>query len=320
MSSISVDGSATYISIQEDGGNIQYQVGTDGWNDYSWPLTITNTNDSAILQVLFVSDITLTSSSHYVITGSNSIRFGSTSLKDDGTRPTIYINSVSNYSGLIANSGFNDIAIVNLDISANSSTFATGAGVLCRAHFASGAANNFVVNCSVAGGTLSANSGAIVGQYAASDGGSLSIIGCSSIIGIGTSGGGIAGAHAADTNGTLTVQQCYSVGNVGTNGGGIIGGLAATGTGSVIVSKCFSMGVMSTNAGGIFGYGAGSSGAVSATDCYSRGSIGTNAGGVFGGSAEAATATISCPKIFYYFKANLNYRNDHQLGNSLQRL
>ncbi len=275
----------TFAYIRNNGGTIEYSYNNSTWSTVTFPCGVENTNTSAgYFQVVFTTDITLSSTNDYFYPLSEKIQFGSTSLKSDGTRPVITI-SVGSYPGLIENgtsatSAYNDIRVYNLTVDGTGYSTSLGGGWIGRTYYGNGASGCYIINC-VAKGTIGNNAGGILGNYSGTSGGSISILGCSSTGTIGQQAGGIIGANCDN----VTCTQCYSEGSIAQNGGGITG--QNTG-GGCSAEKCYSLGSIALGAGGIIGAVAASG--VSASKCYSTGAIGTSAGGIFGSQAGTATA------------------------------
>lgn len=294
MTSINANGATASVYLRSVGGTSEFSTDNLSWNSISWPATITNTNPSAssILKVLFLTDLTFSISDNaQFICNSSHIQFGSTSLNANGTVPTITVDGVANFPGLVQNgtnsdNGFNSIFIYNLAVIATSgATLATNSGWFGQDKFAKGAINNYIINCS-SSGPISTQSGGIVGVGAASNSGNLTIIGCSSTGEVAQFGGGIVGANAADISGTVTVQQCFTSGDIQTSAGGIVGRFVGSNGGSVSVTDCYSTGLIGTSAGGICGSDAGIGGSIIVTNCYSTGAISSSGGGIFGSEAS----------------------------------
>ena len=128
--------------INDPGGlgiGVFYKINNGNYNNFSLPVTITNTNTSYTLKVLFENDLVLDSDIWYFICGSDNIQFGSTSLNTDETRTVISIYNLSNYPGLIQNGtsfnlGFSNIYVFNLQVTAiNGSTQPSDAGWIGQA-------------------------------------------------------------------------------------------------------------------------------------------------------------------------------------------
>ena len=193
---IVADGEIDTIYFRQIGFSVQYKINTDGtYLGISLPVTITNTNTNTSfpLKVLFETDMTFYTIIWYFTCGSDNIQFGSISLNSDGTRPTITIDGVSNYPGLIENNNSN-ISIYNLIVNSNGSTLVSGGGWIGQEYFARNSTGNLIVNCSTNGD-------------------------------ISTSGGGIVGAFSAQNASSLTIRACTSSGDIDTNGGGIAGSI-----------------------------------------------------------------------------------------------
>lgn len=295
MTSISATGT---LSLRQSGGDIQYDNGS-GWTTISsFPATITNSDTGTLLTVLFTTNITLSGGTSYFVCGSDSIQFGSRTLKSDGTTPSITLDGISNYPGLISNgssgaNGYDDISIVNLAVSiVNGSTLATSGGWVAQSYFGKGSANIFIVNCS-SDGDISGSGGGITGAFTGSSGGTVTIRGCSSSGEIQNSAGGIVG-QSAGSSGTITITECFSTGAMTSGSGGGIAGLYLGEAGSATISKCFSKGDIGSSGGGIVSLYAGDdNGYVGIDHCYSIGTIGANAGGIVGRYAGTNGGTVS---------------------------
>lgn len=290
--------------------DVQYSVN----NQISWvnlgnnyPMSISNTDTSAgVLTIEFLTNITFDNTFggnfKYFICATEYIQFGSTSLKNDGTRPIIIIDGVTNYPGLIQNgsnslNGFNNIYIYNLEITtANSSELISNGGWFGQEYFAKGVVNCYILNCHSDGPIIDAGGG-IVGGYAASSNGILNIKGCSSSGNLSTYSGGIVGYFAGKNSGTITCTSCWSTGSIGVDSGGIFGYSAGDTLGEIIAINCYSTGIIGINGGGIFGRLGGTSGYATAQKCYSQGDISADAGGIFGRAASSdggTTSAVNC--------------------------
>lgn len=305
MSTVYATGGTTVL-IRETNSTQYYSTDGSNWTILSWPVTIVNNNPSSgILIVEFVTNLTIVSTNQYFICGSESIQFGLDTLKNDGSRPTMTISNVSNYSGFIQNgttlvSGNNNIFIYNLFIDGGSNT--VNGGWFGQGYFAFGASNNYIINCSSTG-SIDGGGGGIVGEYAAY-GGNLTIRGCSSSGTIGNECGGIVGRYAgAGNNGSVVCESCWSTGAIlGDGGGGIIGSNCTT----VTISNCYSQGIISgNNSGGIAGSNSGYN-YVTITNCYSNGTItGNNAGGISGSIAVFNNDTLTVSISNCYSTGNM---------------
>lgn len=245
------------------------------------------------LKFIFTTNITLNSSSDYFLCSTPGIQFGSTSLKNDGTRPIIYIDTTTDYNGVIFNTlnsgnGHNNIYVFNLEVRAiNGAALDSDGGWICQPYFGKGATNNYIINCA-SDGPIIDGGGGIVGGYSGSElGASLYIIGCSSSGETATYSGGIIGFYAGQNGGAVTCENCWSTGLIsGARSGGIFGYYAGDNGGVVRAIQCYSSGAISGQySGGIYGQFAGNASTAEATKCYSQGAIGTDAGGIFGASA-----------------------------------
>lgn len=289
MTSFSAVGGTTFY-IRESAGQKQYSTNQTSWTNIVFPVTVENTTASnpnpTVLKVEFTTDITLTNNNDYFTCASSYIQFGSSSLKNDGSRPIINIQ-VDNYDGLIANGdvgadGNSNIYVYNLSL-VGTGSLQIGAGWLGKKAFSKNRSNNYIINCD-SSGNISDNGGGILGNYAEN----VTLIGCSSSGNINANAGGIVGSIVS----SVTLQYCWSTGAISGNGaGGIVGSNSISAT----ITNCYSKGVISgNNSGGIIGSNAGSS-AVQINSCYSTGNItGSNAGGIcgsFGVSTYSVTIT-----------------------------
>jgi hypothetical protein len=307
MTTISADGASSTIYIQDIYSAIQYRINTGAWVAITFPVFVSNTNStpaSNILKVIFTTQITLNTSKGdtlcYFDCSSNGLQFGSASLDVSGNRASIVIDGIANYIGLIQNrgisTGYNNIYIYNLAVTAASSVTDTQGGWVCGAQFGRGAYNNYIINCASDG---IIRGGGIVGEDAATGPSSLYVIGCYSTGTIGSNKGGIIGSSAArNSSAACSIEQCWSEGNIFPSGGGIYGTTAGIGGGSVVARKCYSTGTIASSAGGIYGFRAAlTNGTALAESCYSTGSIGTNGGGIYGASAglnSGQCSTTNC--------------------------
>ncbi len=260
-------------------GTTEYSYDQTNWNPMFWPYLITNNDTSAgVFTIEFVTDITLTDINDYFVCGSEKVQFGSSSLKIDGSRPTINITA-ANYEGLILNgssfsNGQNNITVCNLIIDGTGGSQALGEGWFGRSYFGKGTTGCSIINCSSSGDILG---GGILGDYAEN----TTVIGCSSSGDLTSfNAGGIAGAEVN----TLTIKSCWSTGNIASGGTGDgCGGLVGANCINCTIMNCYFTGTISgSNSGGIIGSNPGIS-SVTITNCYSTGAItGPNAGGICG--------------------------------------
>lgn len=283
----------TTIYIRQNGSDIEYSPDNTSWNSISWPCNVINTDSSGgVLEIQFTTDILINNASYqcFVCT-TDYIQFGITDLNEDGTKPSIIIDGITDYEGFISNgnsveNGYNHIYVYNLGIKIkNGSTIRTSTGWIGQEYFGKGATNNYIINCS-SDGPISDYSGGIAGGKVGSINGNVSIIGCSSTGVIGESGGGIVGYEAGDTNGTVSCQSCRSSGVLSSvDAGGIIGSLAGQNSGTITITNCYASGGISGNrSGGIIGRYA--SGSINISNCYFEGTINSvDAGGIIGSNA-----------------------------------
>jgi len=294
----------TTVYLRQNGSDVEYsQDDQETWNVIGWPYGILNTDTSAgYLKVVLTTDLTLSSVNAYWIVSSENIQFGSESLKVDGTLPVIYIDGVANYEGFIKNgdsvsNGYTNIRVYNLEVRAtNESTLVTGGGWFGQSYYARNAGQNYIINCH-SDGDISSNSGGIIGEASAHDGGYVAIIGCSSsgnqVSGESTQGGGIAGYRAA-WQGEILVESCYTTGTIS---GGECGGILGTQSGdngTVTVRNCYTTGVIGdSGCGGISGRYTGiNGGEVNIVNCYTTGNIlYDNSGGIVGGDCDNVNVT-----------------------------
>ena len=284
FANISIDGN-NIIYIRQNQSSIEYSINPSdlySWTVITFSCSITNTNtELGFVKVYFTTDINVTDINQYFVCNSDKIQFGSDSLNQDGTIPTINVN-INNYGGFIDNNlNYNNILIFNLFVNGidgtNVYTTAKSAGWIARNNFKG--SNNYIINC-FSNGNINTYGGGIVGANAVSNGGSLYIIGCSSSGIIGNSAGGIVGYNSNSNYGVVSIDNCWSSGSLtGDNSGGIVGKNSY----NCQITSCYSTGNISgPGAGGIVGS---NSGIVSCTikNCYSIGNIsGENSGGICG--------------------------------------
>jgi hypothetical protein len=298
MNSTSITTDAGFIYIQNNSGTIQYRIDNSIWTNITWPVTITNTNSSNYITVLFTTNITLSSANNYFICNSNNIQFGDIKYNNDGTRPIITLNNiVGGYPGLIQCLNYGKINIFNLVVDGSTSVLATSGGWIAQQSFAQTNNTNYIINCKSIG-DIPNNSGGIVGSLSVYNGSQLYIIGCNSTGNINFSSGGIIGSNSCVGSGSLlTISQSFSSGSINNNGGGICGNSCGINNGQLSISKCYSTGTIGQNSGGIIGHNAGSNGLISINNSYSTGTIGTNGGGICGtyaGSNSGSATVTNC--------------------------
>jgi hypothetical protein len=252
----------TTLYIRQSGPGYEYSTDQSSWQDFYWPCQLTNTNTSAgNLIIEFTTNITLTHAYEYLVCASDHIQFGSSSLKENGDRPTISIDGITGYGGLIWNgentvNGYSHIYICNLIVSAiNGSTLAEGAGWFGRENFGYNVTENYILNC-YSDGPIGGNyCGGILGSGPIQSS-EITIINCSSSGEIsGQLAGGIVGYLAGGSGGTFTCISCWSTGAIsGESAGGITGGSAGFYNPNILISNCYSTGAISgAYAGGICG-------------------------------------------------------------------
>lgn len=300
-SNISQAGGTIYI--QQSGSVIQYLSDYINWTTIpSWPVRIINTDTSSILNVLFVTNITLNNAGNYFIVESEKITF-------DGQNYKVTIDGVTDYPGFIQNglsytSGYNNILVKSFGINTtNSSTLAENAGWIGQAYFSTSATGCIISFCNSTGVIGGKKTGGICGAYAGGNNGHLAILNCYSTGEIsGTQSGGIcgrlAGSQDGATGGNCEIINCYSIGNIsGPNTGGICGQGAAAYNGICTINNCYSIGnigISNTGCGGICAdYAAIDGGSCNVTNCYSTGNIGISNGGIFGDSYDNINAVAN---------------------------
>jgi hypothetical protein len=300
---ISVGGPSIYypggttVYIRKISSDIEYSVDQTTWYTTYFPLYVANSDTSlGLLNIVFITDVTLDQQYQYIVCYSTHIQIGSTSLNEDGTRPKIIIDGVTDYPGLIQNGnaysdGYDNTFIYNIEINTiNGTTLTEYGGWIGQQYFGKNTENNFIINCS-SNSNITTNSGGIVGAET----GPIKLIGCSSSGIININAGGIVGINSP-SSGIITCESCWTTGAIYTDAGGIFGRSAAT-NGQAIAVKCYSTGFIQTTGGGIFGRLAGAGGQATAQNCYSSGNIAATAGGIFGGSAGSdggTTTAINC--------------------------
>jgi len=318
------------IYIRQNDIMIEYSSNRETWYEISWPTSIINTDPSGgYLNIEFTTDITISNNNQYFICDPYStngyIQVGSSSLKDDGSRPIITIDGTSDYPGLIQNgtsitNGNDNIRVFNLEVRViNGSTlYSSGyeaGGWIGQTFFGKGAIDNYVINCASDGPIGSQYSGGILGSKSGSESGAeLHVIGCSSSGQMGSHSGGIVGYHAGINGGTVYCESCWSTGaQTSTYAGGIFGDSAGMESGSSIyATSCYSTGNIGVGGGGICGGSCGrNSGNATIINCYSTGNVAQQGGGIIGvipqnttvnncysiGNMAAATAGGICGEL-----------------------
>jgi hypothetical protein len=251
----------------------------------SWPCYVYNNNtELGMLNIVFISNITIGDVYGYFICGTQNIQFGSQMLMPNGHRPVITLDGIVNYPGFIKNgdsgtNGYNMVHIMNLDIrTSGASTLAIEGGWVAQAYFGKGTntTSNLILNCHSTG-NVSEYSGGISGWHT----GPVKCISCSSSGIVGQYGGGIVGSYSPSSSGVLTCESCWSSGNIEQYGGGITGMFTTIAT----VVNCYSTGIIGNNGGGICGSSSGGNNGtnmLTVSECYSTGVIGDGGGGIIG--------------------------------------
>lgn len=298
-----------YLKSSGDGG-IQWSSDGENWTIIlMFPVTIENINpNNGIATIHIVGNLTITNSNMYFIIASSNITFGSKELNSDGTKPTIVIQGLESYGGLIQNgtsdnNGYDNIVVCNLNVDAFDGEYPSilepGSGWVGCSYFGKGASNNSILNC-WSNGDVPTNGGGIIGSYAMTGGENSTIRGCSNVGSIlGESAGGILGAYSGSGDGTMVIEDCFSNGEIWGSGGGILG---AYGGGTIAITRCFSSGSIYENAGGIVGFiNSESTYSITVTGCYSIGMVmtpsgdpSTTGGGIFGNGHNYQSSLSNC--------------------------
>ena len=273
-STVSKNGGILYLR-QDASANIQYSVNNTLWTTFSsWPVTIVNSNPSSsnVLTVLLTSDITITETTKYFITGSRYITY-------DGSNND-FIMDVASYGGLFSNgtvnastdsTRYNNITVRNIHTRSNlTNNVVTNNGAwICRAYFSGN--NTLIENCTNSVNTNGPNYGANYGS-------------------------GIAGGYCGQYSTNFTINNCTNSGNISFYGGGICGPYSGHGAPLMTISNCSNNGNGYLESGGICGQGVGSLyGNLIITDCHNSGTSMTS-NGSFSGIVGSGTA-ISIGKV-----------------------
>lgn len=286
-STITKNGGTLYLR-QDASANIQYSVNNILWSTFSsWPVTIVNSNPSSsnVLTVLLKSDITITETTKYFITGSNYITY-------DGSNND-FIMDVASYGGLFSNGGattkYNNITVRNIHTRSNLTNNAIlgGGAWICRERFSGN--NSLIENCTNSINTTSdSNSNSsggsgIAGGYCGQGATNFVVNNCTNSGNISYCGGGICGEHAGDGATSMTISNCTNSGNGYTFSGGICGRECAAYAGHLIVTNCHNSGVAAgDHFGGIIAVTAALSGGyLNVMNCTNSGEIiANNSGGI----------------------------------------
>lgn len=231
------------IYIQQNGGNIQYQINsTSGsWTNLTFPVTFVNSNPSSQrITVSLFSDIELADATYYFIMGSNLITV-------DGTIYTVSHTGIANYPGFVQSTSYSGIFVNNINMSCGTSSLANNAGWIGQYASSNTNFNNCSSDGNIGDGT---NTG---GGIAGNSCGGCVVTNCwSSGVITGraspspTSSGGILGLGCVGCG----VVNCYSTGAIGDFSGGIVGSLAF----GIDITYCYSLGSLnSAFCGGILG-------------------------------------------------------------------
>jgi hypothetical protein len=274
----------TTVFIKELSNIIYYSLTSNGpWNTISWPVTIMNPTTN-IININFITDITLTNTNNYFIFGSDNgyVVF-------DGNHHRFFITNIIHWSGLIHRYPANVISTGYITIenfilnTVGNTTLQTNGGYLCSSQFgykATGPIN--VLHCINNGSVNNNGCGGLFGYYAfQSSTGNHMITECINNGSIDNSGcGGLFGYGAfSSSSGNHTISECINNGLIaGTNCGGICGlfGENALGNIQLSIDMCINTGnITSSNSGGLifkinndFTY-------IHIQNCYSTGSIGS---------------------------------------------
>lgn len=289
------------LYIRQNVSVVEYSTNGTAWSTINFPMTIINNNTGAgVVQVLFTTDITITSALGYFICGTRLIQFGSRTLRADGSRPVITIDYAgNNYPGLIQNgvtgvNGNNQITVMNLRVTTTGAVGLNSGGWVVQDFFGRGASSNEIINCS-SDGPIATNCGGIGGSYVGNSGGTVTITGCTSSGTIGNTAGGIVASYVGSATGNVTITNCSSSGSIGSFSGGICGTYAGY-AGTLTVTKCFSTG--SIGGGGIVGSYSAQGGTMNVTFCYSTGNIATNCSGIVADNSALSSGTLIINKCY----------------------
>jgi hypothetical protein len=197
-------------------------------NEFLWPITITSNCENKPINIVFETDIILTSSTNYFIIKTTDVYF-------NGKNKKISLSCIQDYPGLIQNGsvdagdivsdGYSNTILKNIKLFSNNSTQSNELfnGWMCQAGFGNSAINNFITNCHVVANVYSG--GGICGGYTSYNNGVLYITN-SSVKGnlIGSAVGGIIGINSPQANGKIYMQNTKFIGDVnGNESSGLIG-------------------------------------------------------------------------------------------------
>jgi hypothetical protein len=202
--------SATLNILRQSQITTDVRLIQDGLQYISWPVSIGN-GSTPITITLGENLIFTDSEKYFTITGE--------SVVIDGQNKTIDISGVSNYPGVVNNTGFNNTVIKDLKVYSNG-TLAPGAGWIGQEWYGENATGLKCTNCRSTG-IIGENCGGIFGQNLANGNARIDISYCSSTGDInGQYAGGIVGPYSNN----FSLYQCYSTGEInGSNSGGSVG-------------------------------------------------------------------------------------------------
>ncbi len=267
---IVADGKNIYLKTSEGAvKSIQYSQNNIDWADVpGWPFVVkssdeTITNNNRLI-VQLTSDLVLPSLSF----GEGYIGIGQENITIDGNGYKVDISNQVSHFGFVQNgygptetrlsekniNGYSNVTIRNIGIIYTSkSTFSTepifdDGGYVCQPYWAQGASNNLVEKCWCNVASARQFVGGIVGSYAGSNGGNLTVTNCYYTGLIKASCGGIFGQRAGANGGTINVSNCYSTCKLsasndnydnGRDAGGIFAKEPGFTNGTVVVSNCY---------------------------------------------------------------------------------
>lgn len=241
------------IQIKQSGANIQYSVDAgSNWANVVWPTSIINASadpSNNRLTVLFTTDLTISSTSNYFITGSQGITY-------DGNNKTVMV-AVDNFVGLIQNGSnlgaiiaYSNTTVQNIITKNNGSIYTlsriAASAYICQYYFGYNVTNTLINNCTNYGFITAGGSGICSGLFGlasvisnctnhgfidcANDYGSIGIGGFFSSGGLITNctnygqicggtrsitwGNGFGICYANSYPGTCTITNCTNYGNI----------------------------------------------------------------------------------------------------------
>lgn len=264
---INIIGNQIYLKQDDVESSIQYSLDKVNWNNVlptSWPLSFISENENNFLNIDIITDLYLPvlkygigriiiRQSNTIIDGHNNIiniqkdyqtqhfgfiqnGSGPTNMNINGDYEPGYSNITVQNLGIVVPFQFNDMEVNKLE---------TDSGFICCAYFSRNAQDNVISNCFSKGVISRDFSAGIVGSYAASNSGNLTIINCYSLGKIKPLSSGIIGQRAGQDYGTVTISNCYStwpLNNFFNNHwstGGILGKEPGFNGGTINVSNCY---------------------------------------------------------------------------------